>query len=58
MKKLNDLIKDGKVSNSTKFMLVDVLEMRENNWIPMKRRSLPITTLDQVTIQLCNLLSH
>lgn len=50
MKKLNDLIKDGNISTNVKFKLMDVVEMRENNWIPVKQRVPPITTLDQVIL--------
>lgn len=52
MKKLSDLIRDGNISTKIKFKLMDIVEMRENNWIPLTRRVPLLTTLDQVTIGL------
>ena len=52
MKKLGDLIKDGNVSAKVKFKLMDVVEMRENDWVQAKRRVPQITTIDQVSLHL------
>ena len=52
MKKLGELIKDGNVSAKVKFKLMDVVEMRENDWVQAKRRIPQITTIDQVCILL------
>lgn len=49
MKKLRDLIKDGNISSEVKFKLMDVMEMRENNWVPVKQRLSQISTIEQVT---------
>ena len=48
MKKLTDLIKNGKIATSIKFKLMDVVEQKENNWVPCKRRDEQISTIDQV----------
>ena len=47
-KRITDIIKKGKIPARIKFMLQDVQELRENNWIPRVRQDQQLKTIDQV----------
>ena len=48
MKKIKGIVKDGNITTRVKFKLMEVMEMRENNWKQIKQRVSQVTTIDQV----------
>ena len=46
--RIAEIIKKGKIPPRIKFMLQDVQELRENNWVPKKRQEQSLKTIDQV----------
>ena len=43
-----EIIKKGKIPARIKFMLQDVQELRDNNWVPKKGQEQSLKTIDQV----------
>ena len=51
-KRIDDIVKKGRISSRIKFMLQDVQELKRNNWVPRARPWLPqLKTIDQVSAQ-------
>ena len=48
-KRITDIIKKGMICPRVRFMLQDVLELRENSWVPRVRQDQQLKTIDQVT---------
>ena len=46
--RIHTIIARGKISPRVKFMLKDVLELRENNWVPRRQLDTTPKTIDQV----------
>ena len=47
-KRIADIIKKGKIPARIRFLLQDVQEMRDNNWVPRARQEKQLKTIDQV----------
>ena len=48
-KRITDIIKKGKVPARVRFMLQDVLDLRDHCWVPRVRQDKQLKTIDQVT---------
>ena len=46
--KVNDIIKKGKISPRVRFALQDVVDLRENKWVPRQRQDSQVKTTDQI----------
>ena len=46
--RLNDIIKKGKISPRVRFALQDVVDLRENKWVPRQQRDSQVKTIDQI----------
>ena len=46
--RVNDIIKKGKISSRIRFALQDVVDLRENNWVPRLRQESQVKTIDQI----------
>ncbi|KAL5490853.1 hypothetical protein EMCRGX_G016045 [Ephydatia muelleri] len=46
--RVNDVIKKGKISKRVKFALQDVVDLRNNKWVPRKRQDTKVKTIDQI----------
>ena len=51
-KHINAIIKKGKVSPRVRFLLLDVVELRERQWVPRPRQVTELKTIDQVWVWL------
>ena len=51
-KRITDIIKKGKIPARIKFMLQDVQELRNNEWVPrVIQRDKQLKTIDQVRME-------
>ena len=48
--RIADIIKKGKISTRMKFMLLDVQDLRKNDWAPRRHQVTTIKTIDQVSV--------
>ena len=46
--RIAEIIKKGKIPPRIKFMLQNIQELRENNWVPRKGQEQSLKTIDQV----------
>ena len=46
--RVNDIIKKGKTSSRIKFALQDVVELRNNKWVPRQLQDTKLKTIDQI----------
>ena len=46
--RIAEIIKKGKIPARIKFMIQDVQELRDNNWVPKKGQEQSLKTIDQV----------
>ncbi len=46
--RISEIIKKGKISARIKFLLQDVQELRNVNWVPRTRQDQGLKTIDQV----------
>ena len=45
---VNNIIKKGKISPRVRFALQDVVDLRENKWVPRQRQDSQVKTIDQI----------
>ncbi|KAL5490844.1 hypothetical protein EMCRGX_G016035 [Ephydatia muelleri] len=46
--RVNDIIKKRKISKRVQFVLQDVVDLRDNQWVPRKRQDTEVKTIDQI----------
>ena len=46
--RVNDIIKKRKISKRVQFLLQDVVDLRDNKWVPRKRQDTKLKTIDQI----------
>ena len=46
--KVNDVIKKGKISKQVQFVLQDVVDLRDNKWVPRQWQDTKLKTIDQI----------
>ena len=46
--RVNDIIKKRKISKRVQFVLQDVVDLRDNQWVPRKRQDTEGKTIDQI----------
>eukprot|EP00731_Ephydatia_muelleri_P015428 Em0008g1148a len=46
--RVNDIIRKGKISSRIKFALQDVVDLRDNKWVPRQRQDTKVKTIDQI----------
>ena len=46
--RVNDIIKKGQISSRVRFALQDVVDLRDNKWIPRQRQDSQVKTIDQI----------
>ena len=49
--RMNDIIKSGAVSEQLQFVLQDVVELRNNKWVPRRRQKAKVKTKEQKETQ-------
>ena len=47
--RVGEIVKKSRISLRVKFMLQDVQELRENDWVPRPRQHNPLMTIEQVS---------
>eukprot|EP00731_Ephydatia_muelleri_P015436 Em0008g1156a len=45
---VNDIIKKGTISKRVQFALQDVVDLRDNKWVPWQRQGTKVKTIDQI----------
>ena len=45
---MNDIIKKGTISKRVQFVLQDVVDLRDNQWVPRQRQDTKVKTIDQI----------
>ena len=46
--RVNDIIKKGRISSRIKCVLQDVVDLRDNKWVPRQRQDTEVKTIDQI----------